>query len=131
MAPLEAELVSRELGRVTARQMLLEAAVFSAPEMLQRGFLSRVVADVDLASVVQATLQRMVQLAPQAARLNKQTLRALNPPLAKTIKGQSASETVAMDDPVATLLAGAYAYASNAEQREGITAFLEKRAPKF
>jgi enoyl-CoA hydratase/carnithine racemase len=131
MAPREAALVARELGGITARQMLLEAAVFSAPEMLQRGFLSRVVADVDLASVVQATLDRITQLAPQAARLNKQTLRALNPALAQTDKALAAAETVAISDPVATLLAGAYAYASSAEQREGITAFLEKRAPRF
>jgi enoyl-CoA hydratase/carnithine racemase len=131
MAPREAALVARELGGVTARQMLLEAAVFSAPEMLQRGFLSRVVADVDLASVVQATLDRMAQLAPRAAHLNKQTLRALFPPLAHTNKAQAASETIATDDPIAQLLASAYAYASGAEQREGITAFLEKRAPRF
>jgi enoyl-CoA hydratase/carnithine racemase len=89
------------------------------------------VADVDLASVVQATLDRITQLAPQAARLNKQTLRALNPALAQKNKALAAAETVAISDPVATLLAGAYAYASSAEQREGITAFLEKRAPRF
>jgi len=131
MAPREAALVARELGGVTARQMLLEAAVFSAPEMLQRGFLSRVVADVDLASVLQATLDRITQLAPQAARLNKQTLRAINIPPAYTNKAQVASNCVATDDPLATVLAGAYAYATNAEHREGINAFLEKRAPRF
>lgn len=131
MAPREAALVARELGSVTARQMLLEAAVFGAPEMLQRGFLSRVVADVDLDSVVQATLDRIAQLAPQAARLNKQTLRALNPALAHIRQARTASETAASDDPVAALLANAYAYASSDEQREGITAFLEKRAPRF
>ncbi len=80
MAPREAALVGRELGLTTTRQMLLEAAVFSAPEMLQRGFLSRVVADVDLLTLAQATVQRLAALAPQAARLNKQTLRVLNGP---------------------------------------------------
>jgi hypothetical protein len=73
----------------------------------------------------------MVQLAPKAARLNKQTLRALNPPIVQTNRSQTASETVAIDDPVANLLAGAYAYASSAEHREGISAFLEKRLPSF
>jgi enoyl-CoA hydratase/carnithine racemase len=131
MAPREAELVSRELGQVTARQLLLEAAVFSAPEMLQRGFLSRVVADVDLASVVQATVQRITQLAPQAARLNKQTLRVINPLLVQTDRWQEAIKNIAIHEPMSTLLTGAYAYASSAEQREGITAFLEKRPPKF
>lgn len=113
MAPREAELVAREAGLATARQMLLEAAVFSAPDMLQRGFLSRVVADVDVSAVAQATVQRICELAPQAARLNKQTLRALN------------------QDQLPSLLATAYNYADSAEQREGISAFLEKRPPRF
>jgi len=131
MAPREAALVLRELGSVTARQMLLEAAVFSAPEMLQRGFLSRVVADVDLAHLAQATTQRICQLAPQAARLNKQTFRVLNPALALMDKAQSAINSVSDIAPVTALLATAYAYADSTEQREGITAFLEKRLPRF
>lgn len=131
MAPREAALVSRELGGVTARQMLLEAAVFSAPEMLQRGFLSRVVADVDLATLAQATLQRISQLAPQAARLNKQTLRVLNPTLDLMNKAQLAINSEANMASMTALLASAYAYADSAEQREGITAFLEKRSPRF
>jgi enoyl-CoA hydratase/carnithine racemase len=113
MAPREAALVARETGLATARQMLLEAAVFSATDMLQRGFLSRVVADADVSPVAQATVQRICELAPQAARLNKQTLRAL------------------VSDPPSSLLATAYDYADSVEQREGISAFLEKRPPRF
>jgi len=131
MAPREAALVSRELGLVTTRQMLLEAAVFSAPEMLQRGFLSRVVADAELNALAQATVQRITQLAPQAARLNKQALRVLNQPQALMDKGLVATNRGAFDDPLTQLLAGAYAYADRAEQREGISAFLEKRPPVF
>jgi enoyl-CoA hydratase/carnithine racemase len=129
MAPREAALIGRELGAVTARQMLLEAAVFSAPEMLQRGFLSRVVADVDLAALVLSSVQRICALAPQAARLNKQTLRVLNQHPALTAGGCESADAaqVALDQ----LLAGAYAYADSAEQREGITAFLEKRPAVF
>ena len=131
MAPREAALVAREVGGVTARQMLLEAAVFSAPEMLQRGFLSRVVADVDLSTLAQTTVQRICQLAPKAARLNKQTLRALNTPLVFDSAALDATKNVVHADPVCMLLESAYAYADSAEQREGIGAFLEKRPPKF
>jgi len=130
MAPREALLVSSQLGEGTARQMLLEAAVFSATEMAQRGFLSRVVADVDLVTLAQASVQRICQLAPQAARLNKQTLRALNQPLALVNKAQVAIKK-GSKNALDQLLEHAYDYADSAEQREGITAFLEKRPPRF
>lgn len=131
MAPREAALIGRELGLTTARQMLLEAAVLGAPELLQRGFLSRMVADVDLAALAQATAQRITALAPQAARLNKQTFRALNSHLALSEPAQAATQKIANEDPVTALLAHAYGYAESAEQREGITAFLDKRAARF
>ena len=131
MAPREAALLLSELGATTARQMLLEAAVLGAPEMLQRNFLSRVVADVDLAPLVQASVQRICQLAPQAARLNKQTFRALNQALALMDKAKVATNSIASEASVGMLMSTAYAYADSAEQREGITAFLDKRPPRF
>lgn len=127
----EAALVMSEVGGTTARQMLREAAVFSAPEMLQRNFLSRVVADVDLATLAQASVQRICQLAPQAARLNKQTFRALNQAVDLIDKAKAATNSIASEAPIKTLMATAYAYADSAEQREGITAFLNKRPPRF
>src|SRR5665647_726063 len=45
MAPREIALVARELGLCVARQMLLEAALFSAADMKLAGFISRVLAD--------------------------------------------------------------------------------------
>ncbi len=111
MAPREAALVMREAGALTARQMLLEAAVFDAAEMAARGFVSRVLADALVADEVQATAARMAKLAPQAARLNKQTIRALS-------SGADA-------------LRAPYAYASTGEHREGVMAFVEKRQPRF
>lgn len=135
MAPRELALVGRELGLTTARQMLLEAAVFSAPELLQRGFLSRVVADVDLATMAQATLQRIAALAPRAARLNKQSIRVLNQsPVLINQALTAMNNDIRMDSSEASLrdlLAHAYDYADGAEQREGIAAFLQKRPPQF
>ncbi len=114
MAPREAELVAREVGLATARQMLLEAAVLDAPTMLARGFVQTVLPDTDVPAEALQRAQRITRLAPQAARLNKQALR-----------------TLAGGQGVQGLLATAYDYADSAEHREGIAAFLGKRAPNF
>jgi len=125
MAPREAALVAREVGLMTARQMLLEAAIFNAPEMLSRGFISRVIEGAALATDVQATAQRIAGLAPQAARANKQVIRALSNPI------------VNVDDPAKSLILASvqldspFAYASTNEHREGIEAFINKRTPRF
>ena len=97
--------------------MLLTAAVLDAGEMKQRGFLNQVVGGELLDSAVHACLDRMRTLAPRAARLNKQAFRAL---------------ALADIEHVATnLVASAYHYADSAEHREGVTAFTEKRPPRF
>jgi enoyl-CoA hydratase/carnithine racemase len=114
MAPREAELVSRELGLTTARQMLLEAAVLDAPTLLARGFVQTVLHDADVPAEARQRALRITRLAPLAARLNKQALRAL-------ASGQGAE----------ALLSTAYGYADSAEHREGIAAFLAKRPPNF
>ena len=118
MAPREAALVAREAGLVVARQMLLEAAVLSASEMKASGFLSQVLADAELAGAAQARAFRIAGLAPQAARLNKQTLRALLSEAGAKARNKPADDS-------------SYAYADSAEHREGILAFLQKRKPAF
>jgi enoyl-CoA hydratase len=115
MAPREAQLVASAVGVATAREMLLEATVLDAHEMKQRGFLNRVVPDADVQGEAAATASRVAALAPQAARLNKQTLRAL----------------VSNTEPMHALVARAYAYAPHPEHREGIDSFLAKRKPMF
>lgn len=125
MAPREAALVATAVGALTARQMLLEAATFSAAEMAARGFVGTLVADDQLPAAAQASARRIAALAPQAARRNKQILRALlAAPLsaAQALAGQGV-QGLPGDD--------VYAYADGAEHREGIAAFLAKRAPEF
>jgi len=72
-----------------------------------------------------------VQLAPQAARLNKQTLRAINSSQALDEYSVTTKNRLVSEDPLTNLMTTAYAYAVSTEQREGIMAFLEKRPPKF
>ena len=116
MAPREMALVLREAGAATLREMLLEAAVLGASELQTRGFVQQVVPEALLATEVEQHVQRVGRLAPQAARLNKQTLRALQ---------------AAAAEPSAELLARAYSYADSTEHREGVAAFLAKRPAGF
>ncbi len=117
MAPREAALLLRVAGEATVREMLLLAAVLDAPSLFARGFLSQLHAATDLEGAVLERAATMARLAPQAARMNKATMRAL---------------TQASDGSVPqALLANAYAYADSAEHREGIAAFAAKRAPRF
>ncbi|MDP2257417.1 MAG: enoyl-CoA hydratase/isomerase family protein [Polaromonas sp.] len=114
MAPREAALVMRAVGELTAREMLLSAAVLGAADMQQRGFLNQVVPQQDLLPAVEQRLQAMAVLAPRAARLNKQTLRAMS----------RVHET-------GVVPRDSYRYADTAEHREGIEAFMAKRPPFF
>jgi enoyl-CoA hydratase len=122
MAPREAQLVAQAVGPMTAREMLLEAAVLDAPLMLARGFLNQVLADAQVADEALARARRIAALAPQAARRNKQTFMALNSALPSV-----AGSFHAMD----SIVEKAYAYADSAEHREGIASFLDKRKPVF
>ena len=128
MAPKEAEVVVRAVGELTAREMLLEATVLDAPTMLQRGFLNRVVVDADLASSTLQSVNRILALAPQAAKLNKQTFRGINKPIAGVFVADSAINSI-VSSIVNLELENPYAYADSAEHQEGISAFIAKRKP--
>lgn len=125
MAQRELAVVLRSAGETTVREMLLEARVFSASEMKTRGFLARLAPDDLLAQEVLQTAQRIAALSPQAARINKQSLRRLfdqNHGLAHINTAIFAIDSI-VNDP--------YVYANSAEHQEGITAFLHKRTPQF
>jgi enoyl-CoA hydratase/carnithine racemase len=114
MAPGELQVLARVVPVPLLRELLLEARLYDAPAALARGLVHRVVAPAQLQTELQATLQRIVSLSPQAARLNKRTLRQL------AAGGPSADER-----------RDHFGYAGQPEHREGIAAFLAKRPPKF
>ena len=101
-----------------ARFCEMPFSAVDAREMKARGFLHAVWPDAEVASHAMHLAERIARLAPQAARLNKQTLRRLRAyhPVARW----SAAD-----------LAAAYAYAPGDEHREGVSAFLDKRQPRF
>jgi enoyl-CoA hydratase len=125
MAPREMQLVVREAGALTARQMLLEAAVLDASTVAARGFLTQVVADDAVLASARESAARIAALAPQAARLNKQTLRQIY------MQNCHPSLSLDEDDAIKKMIQTAYHYAPSAEHQEGITAFLAKRKPHF
>jgi enoyl-CoA hydratase/carnithine racemase len=116
MAPREAQIVMNAAGELTAREMLLEAAVLGAGEMKLRGFLNRVVPDAQVRESAMQSATRIAEFAPEAARMNKKTLRKI-----KAFPAGAATK----------MMATAYNYAAHPEHLEGITAFIEKRKPVF
>lgn len=117
MAPREAALVRGAIGDVLTRDMLLAAGVHGAARLYDAGFLLRVLPDAELGAEVLVHARRIAMLAPEAARMNKRSLSVLR---------QSGTH-----EALARLLPSAYDYADSAEHREGIAAFLGKRAPAF
>lgn len=113
MAPRESAIVVAAIGEATARELLLEATSLDAAEMKARGFLQRLVDDGQALFAAHAAADRIAALSPQAARLNKQYIRAV----------KASAATVSVSD--------AFSYASSHEHREGIAAFVEKRKPRF
>jgi enoyl-CoA hydratase/carnithine racemase len=137
MAPRELAVVLQSAGQTTVREMLLEARLLDAAEMKSRGWLQRVVTDEELAQEVAQTTQRIAQLSPQAAKLNKQLLRQFYQekwPMVGIFPQEFATNTIvnqSLKNPPESSKPSVYGYAQSAEHAEGISAFLEKRTPKF
>jgi enoyl-CoA hydratase len=114
MAPGELELLARVASPAALREMLLEARLVDAPRALQLGLVHAVVADADVHAHTLQRARAAAALSPQAARINKRTLRQ-----------------IAAGGPTAAERRAHFTYAASAEHREGVTAFIEKRLPRF
>lgn len=112
MAPDELAVVLQAAGRDLAAEFLLEARLIDADEALRRGLLHRVVSDAALEA--EATARRIAALPASVARANKRTLR----------QWQGAGPSPAERD-------DHFRYADSATHREGIEAFIARRAPDF
>lgn len=114
MAPGELALLARVASPAALREMLLEARLIDAARALQLGLVHAVVADADVAGHALQRARAMAALPAHAARINKRTLRQL-----------------ASGGPTADERRAHFSYAPHAAHVEGITAFIEKRAPRF
>lgn len=114
MAPGELQLMCGLAGAAVWREMLLEARLLDAARALHLGLVHAVFPAEALAAAVLDRAQRLAELSPQALRINKQTLRQ-----------------IARGGPTPTERHAHYQYADSAEHREGVTAFVGKRRPRF
>ncbi len=105
----------RLVGTAIALAILLEGRVFDAAEAKEKGLVTRVVPDADVATVARATAQRIADGAPLVARWHKKFARRLADP--RPITDAEHDECFDCFD--------------SEDFRVGYAAFLAKRKPGF
>jgi enoyl-CoA hydratase/carnithine racemase len=103
------------VGPAAALEILLEGRVFDAKEARAKGLVHRVVGDGEVEAEVHAAAERVVAGAPLVARWHKRFIRRL----------------VALPELSPAELNEGYACFDTEDYREGLRAFLAKRAPRF
>lgn len=115
MYPGEMEGLLRLAGAAVVKEILLEGRILGAREAYEKGLLTRVLPDVQVADEAYASARRICQGAPLVAGWHKQWIRRLQDgrPLSDEEKAAS------------------FAFLETEDYREGLAAFLEKRKPQF
>ena len=115
MAYAEIGALIRLAGEAVALEILLEGRVFDAQEALAKKLVTRVVADDQVAHEVAATVQRIVDGAPLAARWHKR--------FAQRLRDPSALTAAEIDE--------GFACYGTEDFHIGVQAFLAKSKPQF
>jgi enoyl-CoA hydratase/carnithine racemase len=114
---IQAALLPPLVGPGRAAELLLTGTTITAREALGWGLVNRAVERGELEAAVDATVAAIVKAAPGAVRLQKDLI----------IRWRESDLTAAVRAGIAAFAAS---YATG-EPREGATAFLEKRRPRY
>jgi enoyl-CoA hydratase/carnithine racemase len=115
MAYAEMEPLVRLVGPAVALEILLEGRIFGAREAKEKGLVTRVVPDADVASEARATAERIAEGAPLVARWHKKFARRL-------AQGQPLTDAERDE---------CFDCFDTEDFRIGYAAFLAKRRPEF
>ena len=115
MYPGEMEGLLKLAGPAVIKEILLEGRILTALEAYEKGLLTRVVPDVQVAEEAQATARRIAAGAPLVAGWHKQWIRRL-------LHGRPLNDEEK---------AASFAFLDTEDYKEGIQAFLDKRKPQF
>jgi enoyl-CoA hydratase len=108
----------RLVGVSVASELLLTGRFIDAKRALATGLVSEVVPDDEMEAAARRLLEDMLRTSPIGLRLTKECLNA-------SIDAGSLEQVIAMEDRNQILCA------QTQDFREGITAFLQKRAPRY
>jgi enoyl-CoA hydratase len=106
----------RLVGPALAADLLLTGRLLSGEEALARGLVQRAVPDASFETELAEVIGSVLAGSPLAARLNKHNLRMLS--------AQAGQYTEAQLD-------ASFAFFTSNDYTEGMTAFLQRRAPQF
>jgi enoyl-CoA hydratase/carnithine racemase len=104
------------IGRAAALEILVEGRMWGADEAYDKGLLTRVVADDELAAETAATVRRVTDGAPLVARWHKQFIRRLTP------------QPVPLSE---TEINANFDYFNTEDYRIGYDAFIQRQKPRF
>ncbi len=116
--PVACTALAALVGQKRAAELILTGRTISGIEAAQMGLANRAVADEELTTVVDNTVQELLRLSPAALAVTKKAAYAWD--AMHFDKGLARAEKIYLEELMKT-----------ADAQEGIRAFMEKRAPKW